>query len=157
MYMKQLFLRLCRILLPMLGISAVISCDGSADGSGDTCVPMYGAVVAEYGVQIVEFRVSGKVVDADDTPIPDILVGDDYSDNHALTDDDGTFVFESEAAVFYNQEVMLNFRDLDGEDNGGEFQTKYQSVSLLQDSPGDGLTDPGDYAATNVKVVLEKK
>ena len=141
----------------MLGVSSVISCDTSDGASSDTCVPMYGAVVAEYGVQLVEYRVSGKVVDKDENPIADILVSDDYSDNHALTRDDGTFFFESEAVIFANQDITLNFRDLDGEDNGGEFQTKYQPVSFDQEPQGDGLTEPVEYEATDVTVVLEKK
>ena len=116
---------------------------------------MYGAVVAEYGVQLVEYRVSGKVVDVDKNPIPDILVSDDYSDNHALTDDDGTFVFESEGVIFSS--ALMKFQDLDGEKNGGEFQTKYQDIPLLQAAPGDGLSDPGDYEAVNVEVVMTKK
>lgn len=142
--MKNLLLRLCKILLPMLGVSVVISCDDKSGGSSDTCVPMYGAVVAEYGVMLVEYRVTGKVVDKEDNPIADILVGDDYSCNHALTDDDGTFVFESQGVIF--ESVTLNFRDLDGEDNGGQFETKYQQVTLSQDN----------YEANDVEVVMNK-
>ena len=148
--MKNLFLRFCRWALPLLGISAVVSCD--ADGSGDTCVPMYGAVVAEYGVQMVEYRVTGKVTDTDNNPIADILVGDDFSDNHALTKDDGTFVFESEAVIFVGQDVVLNFRDLDGEENGGEFNTKLSSVTL-EKVTGDEVS----YEAEGVEVVLDRK
>lgn len=147
----NLFLRFCRWALPLLGVSAVISCDG--DGSGDTCVPMYGAVVAEYGVQMVEYRVTGKVVDNNDNPIADILVGDDYSDNHTLTKDDGTFVFESQAVIFAGQSAVLNFRDLDGEENGGEFETKLQSVPLDPVVSEDAMA----YEAANVEVVLDKK
>ena len=151
MNMKNFFLRFCRWALPLLGVSSVISCDGG--GSGDTCVPMYGAVVAEYGVQMVEYRVTGKVVDEENNPIADILVGDDYSDNHALTKDDGTFVFKSEAVIFSNQDITMNFRDLDGEENGGEFESKIQSVSLAEDTSEGELT----YEADDVKVVLSLK
>ena len=147
----NLFLRFCRWALPLLGVSAVISCDG--DGSGDTCVPMYGAVVAEYGVQVTEYRVTGKVVDEKDNPIPYILVGDDYSDNHSLTKEDGTFVFESQAVIFGGQEVVLNFRDLDGEENGGEFETKLQAVSLEPVTSEDVM----GYEAADVEVVLDQK
>ena len=147
----NLFLRFCRWALPLLGVSAVISCDG--DGSGDTCVPMYGAVVAEYGVQVTEYRVTGKVVDEKDNPIPYILVGDDYSDNHSLTKEDGTFVFESQAVIFGGQEVVLNFRDLDGEENGGEFETKLQAVSLEPVTSEDVM----GYEAAGVEVVLDQK
>ena len=147
----NLFLRFCRWALPLLGVSAVISCDG--DGSGDTCVPMYGAVVTEYGVQMVEYKVSGKVVDEDNNPIPYILVGDDYSDNHSLTKEDGTFVFESQAVIFGEQAVMLNFRDLDGEENGGDFETKLQSVQLSQMASENAEA----YEASGVEVVLDQK
>lgn len=152
--MKNYFLRFCRWALPLLGVSVVISCDGDESGSSDTCVPMYGAVVAEYGVQLVEYRVSGKVVDADKNPIADILVGDDYSDNHALTRDDGTFVFESQAVIFDGQDAVLNFQDLDGEDNGGEFESKIQSVPLIENSSEDGMLT---YQAPDITVVMEKK
>lgn len=52
--MKGLFLRFCRYALAMLGISGVISCDGD-----DDIVP-----APEYGVPVMEFRISGKAVDA---------------------------------------------------------------------------------------------
>ena len=52
--MKGLFLRFCRYALAMLGISGVISCDGDDDN-----MP-----APEYGVPVMEFRISGKAVDA---------------------------------------------------------------------------------------------
>ena len=58
--MKNLVLRLCRWGLTILGINCVISCDGDHG----TVAPMYGVQVAEYGVPVIEYRISGKVIDS---------------------------------------------------------------------------------------------
>ena len=45
----------------------------------------------------------------------------------------------------------------DGEENGGEFMTQTVDIPVTQTDPGDGVWDNGDYAATDVKIVLAKK
>ena len=64
------------------------------------------------------------------TPLRLSEVRDGLFTNHCL-------IFES---------VTLNFRDLDGEDNGGQFETKYQQVTLSQDN----------YEANDVEVIMNK-
>ena len=54
-------------------------------------------------------------------------------------------------------DVTLTFTDVDGEENGGDFETEDVQVPLTQIDPGDGNWDCGDYAATDVVVVLDRK
>lgn len=137
----------------MLGISGMISCDNVIIGPD-----MYGCPPApEYGVPVVEFRITGKVVDADSNPIPDIEVSNEDAYEKVRTSEDGTFVFSGEAIGSGMDRIELVFTDLDGEENGGEFVTKVESVPVVQIDEGDGNWYNGDYSAENIEIVMERK
>lgn len=111
-----------------------------------------------YGTPMVEFSVKGRVVDADSNPIPNIEVtwgGNMYG--KAVTAEDGTFEYTNEGMDEDMSQVVLTFTDVDGEENGGDFETEEVQVSLTQTDPGDGGWDFGDYAAEDVVVVLDRK
>ena len=111
-----------------------------------------------YGTPFVEFSVKGRVVDADSNPIPNIEVtwaGNTYG--KAVTAEDGTFQYANEAMEEDLTDLVLTFTDVDGQENGGEFVTEEVQVPLTQTDPGDGNWDCGDYAATDVVVVLDRK
>ena len=113
---------------------------------------------AMYGTPIVEFSVKGRVVDADSNPIPNIEVtwaGNTYG--KAVTAEDGTFEYKNEDIGFDMSDVTLTFTDVDGEDNGGDFETEEVEIPLTQTDPGDGNWDNGDYSADDVVVVLDRK
>ena len=111
-----------------------------------------------YGTPMVEFSVKGRVVDADSNPIPNIEVtwaGNTYG--KAVTAEDGTFQYANEDIGFEMTDVTLTFTDVDGEENGGDFETEEVQVPLTQTDPGDGNWDCGEYAAEDVVVVLDRK
>lgn len=156
--MKDLFLRFCRWALPLLGVTAAISCDNVIESPN-----MYGSppsgydTPVMYGTPVVEFSVKGKVMDPDGNPIQGIEISHDYSGHKVYTLEDGTFDYASEDIGFEMETVTLEFTDIDGADNGGDFQSKEVAVPVAQTDPGDGLWDNGEYAAEDVEIVLEKK
>lgn len=132
------------------------------NGSGlliadDILVKMDEDLPVMYGVPLAEYSVKGRVLDSDNNPIKDIEVSSDfYPYAKVRTDDDGEFLFhvdEMDAA----ESLTLNFTDTDGEENGGEFETKTVDVPLEQTDPGDGNWDMGDYTAEGVEIVLTRK
>lgn len=114
-------------------------------------------VVAEYGTPVVEFSVKGRVVDAEANPIPNIEVSYHEWYEPIRTLDDGSFELNAELIGFEMETATLNFTDTDGEENGGEFETQSVDVPLTQVDPGDGHWDNGDYYASDVEIVLQKK
>ena len=115
-------------------------------------------VAPMYGTPFVEFSVKGRVVDADSNPIPNIEVtwaGNMYG--KAVTAEDGSFEYTNEDIGTDMTDVVLTFTDVDGEDNGGDFETEDVQVPLTQTDPGDGEWDFGEYSANDVVVVLDRK
>ena len=123
----------------------------------DVLVKMDEELAVMYGTPIVEFSVKGKVVDADSNPIPNIEVLHDEWHDTVRTSEDGTFEFNAELIGVELEAATLKFVDTDGEENGGEFMTQTVDIPVTQTDPGDGVWDNGDYAATDVKIVLAKK
>ena len=150
--MKDLFLRFCRWVLPFLGVSAVIACDGVPPSGYDDMLCM-------YGTPVVGFSVKGKVVDSEGNPIPGIEVSqsDGYDARKVYTLEDGSFDYTAEDIGFEMETVKLTFTDLDGEENGGDFQTQEVSIPVQQTDQGDGAWDNGKFEAENVEIVLTKK
>lgn len=82
-------------------------------GMSLTCVACYGTMYDEYRTY---FSATGRVVDEAGNPIEGIKAT--MSGEHCLTDEDGRFFVEG-----YNH-GMLHIRDIDGEENGGEYEDK---------------------------------
>ena len=123
-------------------------------------VKLFEDVPCMYGTPVVEFSVKGRVVDADANPIPNIEVtwGNMYDMyGKTVTAEDGTFHYKNEEIGFEMTDVVLTFTDVDGEANGGDFETEDVQVPLMQTDPGDGNWDCGDYSAEDVVVVLDRK
>ncbi len=126
--------------------------------SDDLQVKMTEDFPVMYGTPMVEFSVKGRVVDADSKPIPNIEVtwaGNTYG--KAVTAEDGTFHYKNEDIGFEMTDVVLTFTDVDGQENGGDFVSEEVQVPLTQTDPGDGNWDCGEYSATDVEVVLDRK
>ena len=150
--MKNIILRLCRWGLALLGISS-LECCGVMYGSP---VVMYGVPSAEYGVPTMEYRVTGKVQDAvTEAPVEGIEVK--FFDSMAgprttHTSEEGEF--EIEAMEVATDKVVLQFADVDGEENGA-YYSEDMEVSLVKAEDGDGNWSSGVYIAEDVLVKLE--
>lgn len=149
--MKDLFYRLCRVILTLLGFSAASGC---AVEYG--CPPVY----CEYGVPTMEFKVTGKVTDSEtETPLKGIAVTymeyDDYERPDTVwTDEDGRFVYESYG--FPADSVKLKFTDVDMFDNGGYFETAVEKYPLQKVTDGTGNWDSGEFVAEEVNVMMKR-
>ena len=141
-----------KTLLSILGINVLSSCG------------------ALYASPHADFEVKGRVSDKDGNPIQGIKVDlceynrqeDEYytllSDT-VLTDKDGVFHIR-ETLINVGDKAILGFNDVDGEDNGGVFESKYMQVPVVQVSEGkwNDSWDEGDYAVPEeVEVTLYPK
>jgi putative lipoprotein (rSAM/lipoprotein system) len=117
----------------------------------------YDDMVCMYGSPVVDFSVKGKVMDSEGNPIPGIEISYDYSSHKVYTLKDGSFDYTSEDVGFEMETVTLSFTDIDGEENGGDFQSKEVAVEMQQTEPGDGGWNYGKFEAENVEIVMIKK
>lgn len=152
--MRNLILRFCRWALPLLGVSAAISCDNVIQAPD-----MYGCPpTPEYGVPVMEFRISGKAVDArTEEPVKGIAVTyiteDKYeSPDTTWTSDNGEFMIRQNSFPSYKK--TLKFTDVDGADNG-EYSLKEVEVTLdWKEESQDGWM-VGIFTADDVQVKLD--
>ena len=128
-----------------------------------------GDMALMYGVPTANFQIKGKVVDSEGMPLPNIQVlrlehamdytadtiyGDpdkvrDYIENTAVrTDDAGQFSIRFSGRPF--DEISLQVRDVDGNDNGS-FQNRIYPVKVNDNEFQDGK---GWYSGKVVKEVV---
>lgn len=117
----------------------------------------YEDMLVMYGTPVVEFSVKGKVVDPDGNPIQGIEISHDYSSRKVYTSEDGSFDYTSEDIGFEMETVTLAFTDIDGEDNGGDFQSQEVSVPVQQTEPSDGGWNNGKFEADGVEIIMTKE
>ncbi|MBP5566619.1 MAG: radical SAM-associated putative lipoprotein [Bacteroidales bacterium] len=128
----------------------------------------------EYGQPHAEFKIAGEVKSQAGTPLKGIRVtinprpGEPndwsrYSSDTLFTDAGGKY---SKDRLKYNwpdelKEAEISFEDIDGPENGGEFETvKLTSgeFSVKQTKKGDGNWNEGAYSVTaNATMSLKKK
>lgn len=131
--MKNILLKLSRYVLGVLGIACVSACDNDEDDD-------LGGTLCMYGTPTADFVVNGKVVNADGEPINGIAVyADDMygREETVYTEADGSFSLRQKS-WFPQNNVDLIFEDQDGEENGGYFGKKEESVALVKTQEGDG-------------------
>lgn len=152
--MKNLFLKLCRAILPLFGVTTVISCDNVILGPD-----MYGSPVAEYGTPIMGFRMTGKVVDSiTGDPVKGIAITNAdpelmwESADTVFTADDGSF--DVRGYDFPSEKRLLKLTDVDGKQNGLYLSDDVE-VSLVKTEAGDGRWFSGVYIAEDVLVRLD--
>ena len=152
--MRDLILRFCRWALPLLGVSAAISCDNVIQAPD-----MYGCPPApEYGVPVMEFRISGKAEDAQTgEPVKGIAVTYITEDKYehpdtTWTSDNGEFLIENYS--FPSDRMTLKFTDVDGAENG-EYSVKEAEVTLDRKEESQDGWMVGIFAADDVQVKLD--
>lgn len=113
----------------------------------------------EYGMPHATYKVIGQVSSEDGTPIPGIeVLMTLYHDGDFMkgtTDSQGKVEIELEAWPDETQ-ATVEFTDIDGEANGGQFQSEKAEVTFEKVKDGDGRWYEGSYAA-EVKVQLKKQ
>ena len=139
--------RFIYFLLALIGFGAV-SCDND-----------WGDVVAEYGCPHMNFSFKARVIDEAGKPIEGIEVqtrnGDFYMDN--FSDAEGNI--DLTTGMWPNINIDLIFTDVDGEENGGEFETLELNISdkVEKVKEGDGRWYNGEYAADLGDVTMTLK
>lgn len=109
-----------------------------------------------YGPAYYHQKISGTVTDSLSNPIKGIKVKDPENNDSVYTSADGTFCLEN-AKALAQVKVTLEFSDIDGENNGGEFMNK--NVKVKNPYVDDQLNweYPEIYDYKDVNVVMEKK
>ena len=117
----------------------------------------------EYGTPTVDYQVKGFVTDLQGTPIQGIKVRAPYNfdgseGQNVLTDENGRFELD-EFHSGLNDKLIVE--DIDGEDNGGEFQSdtiKVRDLPKKEVEKGDGSWYMGKYEVTaKIKLKLKEK
>lgn len=118
-------------------------------------------VVAEYGCPNVMFNVKARVVDESNNPISGIEVraedGDPFFPHTNLSDEQG---YIDAVGSFWpgTEQRKVQFVDIDGEANGGEFETLMLDVeNLSQTEEGSGHWYEGAYTADMGTVTMKLK
>ena len=121
-----------------------------------SCIP-----VAMYGTPHVEFHLKARVVDAEGNPIQGIEVcsaeGQRFEYNTGISDYLGNINASGE--IWPGSQYEVVFRDIDGEYNGGEFETLSLNITdkVVQTKRGDGDWYDGSYKADIGDVTLTLK
>ena len=140
--------RLLNILLALLGF-------------GSTGCEIVSIGAAMYGTPNVEFHLSARVVDKDGNPIQGIEVrakdGQRFEHNTGFSDYMGNI--EASGQIWPGSQYAVTFHDIDGEYNGGEFETLELNISdkVEQTKRGEGEWNEGSYKAELGEVTLTLK
>lgn len=146
--MRDLILRFYRWALSLLGVSDAISCDNVIQAPD-----MYGCP------PVMEFRISGKAVDAKTgEPVKGIAVThinpeDQYErPDTTWTSEKGEFVVQQSS--FPSDKMIMKFTDVDGSENGEYSVGQVEVPLVLKEETQDGWM-VGIYTADDVQVELD--
>ena len=148
--MKTLINKLIKITLGLLGVAMV-----------DSCVAK-----AEYGCPHSDFEAKGVVTDEDGNGIQGIrvVVSAEYPNPNYVggpitdtlwTSHSGEYVSRDDNFAILSS-VKLEFEDVDGAENGGEFQSVTVEVPIFKVREGDGNWYMGAYEAGADVTMLKK-
>jgi len=110
---------------------------------------------AKYGMIVDEYHVNGTVMDKTGKPIKDILITGYFYKNYGdmlYTNSEGKF------SVNGDEGMRLKFEDIDGEANGGEFETREINIEFTDADlvkRGRGNKTPDKYKKT-VNIELDR-
>ena len=116
-------------------------------------------VVAEYGCPHINFSLKARVIDEEGNPIAGIEVQtkdhDFYTDN--FSDAEGNI--DLTTGMWPDTNIDLVFTDVDGAENGGEFETLELNIAdkVEQVEEGSGSWYEGGYKADLGDVVMTLK
>lgn len=135
--------KLIYLLMTLLGFGAV------------SCEQITEEVAAEYGVPHVNFSLKARVVDEAGEPIEGIKVRVDWVEEY--TNQDGEISIND--SVYTWSINRVRFEDVDGEENGGEFETLTLDITDKVEKTEDGYGGwyDGAYKAELGDVTLTLK
>ncbi len=140
--------RFIYFLFVLLGFGAVACDNGSMDDD-----------VAEYGCPHINFSLKARVVDEAGKPIEGIEVqtknNDFYADNYS--DAEGNI--DLNVSMWPDTNIDLVFTDVDGAENGGEFEALELNIAdkVEQVKEGSGSWYEGGYKADLGDVTMKLK
>ena len=112
----------------------------------------------EYGCPHVNFHLKARVVDEAGEPIPGIEVrlNNDWG---KLVESDNLGEIDALGSTFPGNQYEIVFKDVDGTENGGEFETLVLDITdkVEQTAEGEGSWYAGDYKAELGDVTLTRK
>ena len=143
--MKKIFLKIFdKTLIGVLGLVGIVSCDSAC----------------EYGTPHADYEIKGTILVKDTKePIKNIRVIHQYKlawGDTIYSDEAGKYEFNYQNYLFDIQK--LKFEDIDGVENGGEFETKEIEITFTEADKvkkGDGWYE-GKYSITR-DIELEHK
>lgn len=140
--------RFIYFLLALLGFGAVACDNGSMDD-----------VVAEYGCPHINFSLKARVVDEAGKPIEGIEVQTKDSAFYADNYSDAEGNIDLNVSMWPDTNIDLVFTDVDGAENGGEFETLNLNIAdkVEQVKEGSGSWYEGGYKADLGDVVMTLK
>ena len=127
-------------------------------GAG-ACDNDWGDVVPEYGCPRMNFSLKARVIDEEGNPIAGIEVQTKGHDFYSGNFSDAKGNIDVTNNMFPNPNLEIVFTDVDGEENGGEFETLELNISdkVEKVKEGDGRWYQGDYAADLGDVTMTLK
>ena len=139
--------RFIYFLFVLLGFGAV-ACD---NGMHDQ--------VPEYGCPTAHFSLKARVIDEEGNPIAGIEVQTKGHVYYSANFSDAEGNIDLTTGMWPNIDIGVIFTDVDGEENGGEFETLELNISdkVEKVKEGDGHWYQGDYAADLGDVTMTLK
>ena len=153
--MKPFWNKLVAVALGMLGFASCAEIANIDDDPSKEDICMYGSPSATY-------KVLGTVSDESGSPVEGIRVAIEskygsYSQYDTLyTDSSGKYLFNRGERGLWPDKVVVVFEDIDGEENGGEFESAEATPELKKVKEGDGSWYMGMFEA-QADVTLKKK
>ena len=152
--MRQLMVKICRVLLTAMGFAAVTGCPAVMYGSPHCDVTVKGVVTDESENPIKGIRVKAVQVMPKQAGVE--LDRYEYDLFKSLTDNAGSFELSGSVTSFDNPEVYVITEDIDGEENGGCFAPETLKVDIVKVKDGDDNWYFGAYEnATPVEIKLK--
>ena len=127
-------------------------------GAG-ACDNDWGDVVPEYGCPRMTFSLKARVIDEEGNPIAGIEVQTKGHVYYSANFSDAEGNIDLTTGMWPNINIDVIFTDVDGEENGGEFETLELNISdkVVKVKEGDGRWDNGEYAADLGDVTMTLK
>ncbi len=113
-----------------------------------------GEDAVEYGMPQARYKIDGQVVAAvGSQPVQGIQIG--LGGETVITDASGNFSLDVQTFPC-NDQCQLEVKDIDGADNGGEFQDKNVAINPTKTAEGDGDWDEGTFEQSDIEVQLDE-